>query len=65
MILNLLLNDMDGFYKNVAEYNPNKKCKMLSVFKHLIADKLSNKKCAFSLSCIKFTSHTSNKIFQN
>ena len=35
---------MDDFYKNIEEYNPNKKRKILIVFDDMIADMLSNKK---------------------
>ena len=35
---------MDDIYKNIKEYNPNKKCKILIVFDNMIADMLSNKK---------------------
>ena len=35
---------MDDIYKNIEEYNPNKKRKMLIVFDDVIADMLSNKK---------------------
>ena len=35
---------MDDIYKNVEEYNPNKKRKMLIIFDDMIADMLSNKK---------------------
>ena len=35
---------MDDIYKNIAEYNPNKKRKILIVFDVMIADILSNKK---------------------
>ena len=35
---------MDDIYKNIEEYNPNKKCKILIVFDDMIADMLSNKK---------------------
>ena len=35
---------MDNVYKNIAEYNPNKKRKMLIVFYDMIADILSYKK---------------------
>ena len=35
---------MDGLYKNIEEYNPNKKRKILIVFDDMIADMLSNKK---------------------
>ena len=34
---------MDDIYKNIQEYNPNKKRKILIVFDDLIADMLSNK----------------------
>ena len=37
-------NDMDQIYKNIEEYNPNKKGKILIVFDDMIADILSNKK---------------------
>ena len=35
---------MDDIYKNIEEYNPNKKRKILIVFDGMIADMLSNKK---------------------
>ena len=35
---------MDDIYKNIEEYNPNKKCKTLSVFDGMNADMISNKK---------------------
>ena len=35
---------MDYIYKNIGEYNPNKKRKALVVFDDMIADMLSNKK---------------------
>ena len=35
---------MDDIYKNIEEYNPNKKPKTLIVFDDMIADMLSNKK---------------------
>ena len=38
------LNDMDDIYKNIEEYNPNKKRKILIVFDDIIANMLSNKK---------------------
>ena len=34
---------MDDIYKNIEEYNLNKKRKMLTVFDNIIADILSNK----------------------
>ena len=36
-------NDMENIYKNIEEYNPNKKSKILIVFDDMIADMLSNK----------------------
>ena len=35
---------MDDIYKNIDEYNPNKKRKILIAFGDMIADMLSNKK---------------------
>ena len=37
-------NDMDDVYKNIEECNPNKKRKILIVFRVMIADLSSNKK---------------------
>ena len=37
-------NDMYDIYKNIEDYNPNKKQKILIVFDDMIADMLSNKK---------------------
>ena len=37
-------NNMDGIYKNIEEYNPNKKIKILIVFHDMIVDMLNNKK---------------------
>ena len=37
-------NDMQLVYKNIEEYNPNKKCKVLIVFDDMIADMINNKK---------------------
>ena len=36
---------MDGIYKNITEFNPNKRRKVLIVFDDLIADLLTNKNC--------------------
>ena len=36
--------NVDGIYKNIEEYNPNKNQKILTVFDDMIADILSNKK---------------------
>ena len=35
---------MDDIYKNIEEYKPNKKQKILIVYHNMIADMLSNKK---------------------
>ena len=35
---------MGDIYKNIEEYNPNQKCKILTTFDDIIADMLSNKK---------------------
>ena len=35
---------MDDIYKNIEEYNPNKKRKILTIFDDMITDSLSNKK---------------------
>ena len=35
---------MDDIYKNIEEYNPNKKRKILIVFEDLIANMPTNKK---------------------
>ena len=37
-------NKMDDIYKNLEDYNPNRKGKILSIFDDMIADMLSNKK---------------------
>ena len=37
-------NDMDGIYKDIEEYDPNEKQKILIVFDDMIADRLNNKK---------------------
>ena len=36
-------DDVDNIYKNIEEYNPNKKRKIVIVFDDIIADMLSNK----------------------
>ena len=38
------LNDMDDIYKNIGEYNPNKKRKILIVFDVMIVDMLCSNK---------------------
>ena len=45
MILKLIeySSDIDDFYNNIEEYNPNKKRKVLIVFDDMIADILSKK----------------------
>ena len=35
---------MDDIYKNIENYNPNKKCKILIVFDDMIADMLNKKR---------------------
>ena len=35
---------MDGIHKNIKEYNPNKKGKVVIVFDDMIANMVSNKK---------------------
>ena len=37
-------NDMQDVYKNIAEYNPIKKCKLLTVFDDIIAYMINNNK---------------------
>ena len=37
-------NDMQDVYKNIEDYNPIKKCKVLIVFDDMIADTINNKK---------------------
>ena len=37
-------NDVDDIYKNIEEYNQNKKRKILIAFDDIIADMFSNKK---------------------
>ena len=37
-------NDMQDVYKNIEDYNPIKKCKILIVFDDMIADMINNKK---------------------
>ena len=39
-----ILNSMSDIYKNIEEYNPNKKRKILIIFDGSIADMLSDKK---------------------
>ena len=37
-------NDVQDVYKNIEDYNPNKKCKILIIFDDMIADMINNKK---------------------
>ena len=37
-------NDMHDVYKNIDDYTPDKKNKILIVFDHMIADMIHNKK---------------------
>ena len=36
-------NDMEGVYKNIEDYNPNKKRNVLMVFDDMTADMINNK----------------------
>ena len=36
-------NNMDDLYKDIEEYSPNKKCKILIVFDAMITDMINNK----------------------
>ena len=38
------MNNINGIYKNIEDYNPNKKWKILIAFDDMIVDMLSNKK---------------------
>ena len=38
------LNDMQDVYKNIEDYNPGKKRKILIVFDDMIADMINNKR---------------------
>ena len=40
-------NHMQDVYKNIEDYNPGKKCKILIVFGNMIADMINNKKLMF------------------
>ena len=53
-------NDMDDVSKNIEEYNPNKKQKILIVFDDIIADMLSNKKLNPKLTEIFITERKLN-----
>ena len=37
-------NDMQDFYKNIEDFNPGKKRKVLKIFDDMIADMINNKK---------------------
>ena len=37
-------NDMEDVYKNIENYNPGKKCKILIVFDDMITEMINNKK---------------------
>ena len=37
-------NDMQDVYKNIEDYNPIRKCKLLIVFDDMIADMINNNK---------------------
>ena len=38
------MNDMNDIYENIAEYNPNKKCKRLIMCDNMVDDMLSSEK---------------------
>ena len=42
-------NDMEDVYKNIENYNPGKKRKILIVFDDMIADIINNKKLNYLL----------------
>ena len=44
MILKLLWNIQIYVHKNIEDYNPDKKIKVLTVFDDMIADMINNKK---------------------
>ena len=37
-------NDMQDVYENIEDYNPGKKCKVLTLFDDMIADMINNNK---------------------
>ena len=55
-------NDMDDFCKNIEEYYPPKKRKILIVFDNMIANMLSNKKLNSILTELLIRAR---KMFQN
>ena len=54
-------NDMDGIYKNIEDYNLNKKRKILIVFDDVIADMPSNK--TINPQQLNYLLEEQNKIF--
>ena len=54
---------MNDIYKNIEEYNPNKKRKILIVFDDMIADMLSNKKLNPRVTELFFRGRKSNISF--
>ena len=52
---------MDYIYKNIQEYNPNKKRKILTFFDDVITDLLSNKK--LNLIVTEFLLKVENETF--
>ena len=51
---------MDDIYKNIEEYNPSKKCKILIAFDDLIDDMLSKKKLDLMETELFITDRTLN-----
>ena len=45
-------NNTDIIYKNIEEYNPDKKHEILIAFNDMIADMLSNKKIQINSNCV-------------
>ena len=53
-------NDMDDIYKNIEEYNPNKKRKILIAFDDTIANMLSNKELNSTVTELYFRTRKIN-----
>ena len=54
-----------NIHKNIGEYNPNKKCKILIIFNEMIVDMLSNKKRELQQITFNHSSDTDFKDFIN
>ena len=53
-------NNMQGIYKNIEEYNPGKKRKLLIIFDDMIAVMISNKKLNSIVTEVFITSRKIN-----